>query len=836
MTGLHCRVVRAAVVGGALATAAAAGGAPTPPAAEVSRGVALHFEPNAGQTGPKVEFLARGPGYRLFLTATEAVLSLGGGAKGAPAGEGAGRGRRSRAKAGPSAVLRMRLVGARARPAIEGLDEQPGRSHYFMGSDPRRWRANVPHYARVRYRHVYPGIDLVFHGRGRSLEYDFVVAPGADSGRIRLGFEGARRIRVDARGRLAIDLGNGEVVQDAPLVYQEAEGVRKEIAGRYVIKGDRQVAFEVGPHDRTAALVIDPVLVYSTYLGGTGADTIGAMTLDDLGYVYVTGETDSPDFPTAASPPQGSLHAPPDVVISKLGPGSALIYSTYLGGNDDDGGFGIAVDGSGNAYVTGYTMSTNFPTAGTPSQPGSGGGIDGFVTKLGPTGSLVYSTYFGGSNSDWGSAVAVDGSGNAYLTGITGSSDFPTAGAPSQPAYGGGFTDTFALKLDSASARMYSTYLGGSDTEYGLRYSGIAIDGSGNAYVAGSTRSTNFPTAGTPSQGANAGGYDGFVTKLGPSSTRVYSTYLGGAADDYAYAIAVDAGGSAYVAGTTQSLNFPTAGTPSQGASGGGSDGFVTRLGGASARLLSTYLGGSGSDTPSGIAVHLNGYIYVAGETSSSNFPTSGDPLQTARAGGLDAFVTQMTGTSARGLSTYLGGAGDEFVNGGIKVDWSGNAFIAGYTASADFPTAGTPGQAGNAGGPRDGFVARIFEPTPGPPSNLYTVSPCRAIDTRDPLGRGPLQAGTERVLTITGKCDIPAGAKAVSVNVAVTDSTAGGNLRLFDAAILLPAISTINYSPGQARSNNAIVPLSTAGQLAARCAQPSGTAHLILDVNGYFQ
>jgi hypothetical protein len=730
----------------------------------------------------------------------------------------------------------MRVVGAPARPLIEGLEERPGRSHYFIGADPQRWRTDVPHYGRVRYRQVYPGIDLIFHGRGGRLEYDFVVAPGADPRHIRVAFEGARRTRVDASGRLVIDLGDGEVVQDAPLVYQEEAGVRTAVPGRYVVEGDREVAFEVGAYDPGRTLVIDPVLVYSTYLGGSGADTINTMALDTLGYVYLTGETDSPDYPTAGAPPQGGLNAAPDVVITKLGPDSDLIYSTYLGGSALDGGFAVAVDGSGNAYVTGYTTSTNFPLAGTPSQPSNAGGYDGFVAKLGVAGGLVYSTYLGGGNSDWGSAIAVDASGNAYVTGITGSINFPMAGVPSQPAYGGGFTDVFVTKLNSTSGRVYSTYLGGSNNEYDLRYAGIAVDGSGNAYVAGSTNSADFPLAGTPSQASNAGGYDGFVTKLGPGSGRVYSTYLGGSGDDYAYAIAVDAVGAAYVAGTTESVDFPVAGTASQAARAGGRDGFVTKLGGASTRLLSTYLGGTGDDTPSGIAVHLNGYIYVTGETSSTNFPTAGTPLQETLKGGRDAFVTQMSATSSRLLSTYLGGTGDEFVNGGIKVDWSGNAFIAGYTASTDFPTAGTPSQPANAGGLRDGFVARIFEPTPGPPARYYTVTPCRMLDTRTPSGRGPLNAGADRVFAVTDRCDVPVGAKGLSVNLAVTEPTAAGNIRVFDAAMLLPEVSMVNYSQGQTRSNNAVIPLGSSGQIAVRCTQASGTAHFILDVNGYFQ
>jgi hypothetical protein len=360
------------------------------------------------------------------------------------------------------------------------------------------------------------------------------------------------------------------------------------------------------------------------------------------------------------------------------------------------------------------------------------------------------------------------------------------------------------------------------------------VDGSGNAYVSGSTSSTNFPTAGTPSQAATAGDYDAFVTKLGPGSARLYSTYLGGSGADGAAGIALDALGNIYVAGFTASADFPTAGTPSQAAYAGGYyDAFVTKLGPASERLLSTYLGGSNSDWARGIAVDPYGFIYVWGDTGSVDFPTGGNPIQTAVAGGYEAFVTRMDSTSARTYSTYLGGTGNDFARGAV-VDGSGNAYIAGYTDSTDFPTAGTPFQPTLAG-IEDTFVAKIFEPTPA--SRYFTLSPCRVVDTRDAPSGGPaLAAGTDRVFTIAGACGVPATARAVSVNMAVTGATAAGNLRLYPAETTTPLVSSINYPAEQTRSNNAIISLNLAGKISVRCTQASGTAYFILDVSGYFE
>jgi hypothetical protein len=666
----------------------------------------LRFEANRGQTDPRVKFLSRGSGYTFFLTPEEAVLVL---RSRVPAAKGdktrpedALASVASREEPGRQTVLRMRMVGASPAPEVEGLDALPGKSHYFIGNDPKKWRTGVPSFAKVRYAGIYPGIDLVFHGSQRRLEYDFVVAPSADPEVIRLAWKGAKRLEVDSRGELVLHVPGGKVDHRAPVVYQVIDGSRREIQGSYVLRGKDEVGFRVAAYDRRRPLVIDPVLIYSTYLGGSDADWGWAIAVDGAGNAYVTGYTYSTNFPTA-SPLQGAYGGGScDVFVSKLNAlGSALIYSTYLGGSDADKGRGIAVDGAWNAYVTGSTSSANFPTV-SPLQAANAGSMDAFVAKLNAAGSaLVYSTYLGGSSNDSGQGIAVDGSGNALVTGQTQSSNFPTA-SPLQAGYAG-YGDVFVSKLNAAgSALVYSTYLGGGSVDGGY---GIAVDASGNAYITGQTRSTDFPTA-SPLQAANAGFYDAFVSKLNAAgSALVYSTYLGGGNAEDGDSIAVDGAGNAYVTGFTLSTDFPTA-SPLQAANAGSADVFVSKLNAAgSALVYSTYLGGSSSDYGGGVAVDATGNAYVAGRTESTNFPTA-SPLQAAKAGDLDVFVSKLNAAgSTLTYSTYLGG-GDFETGEDIALHASGTAYVTGYTASTDFPTA-SPLQAAN-GGDYDVFVTKI--------------------------------------------------------------------------------------------------------------------------------
>jgi len=679
----------------------------------------LRFEENKGQVDKRVRFLSRGQGYSLFLTPTEAVLSL----RTVVAGEKGKTGAKVDVKASAikykTAVLRMKLEGASKTPKMAGGDMLDGRSNYFIGNDQSKWHTGVANYKNVKYNAVYPGIDLLYYGTNqRTLEYDFVVSPGADPNEIGIVFDGASSFRIREDGALIIGMGDSEVVLKAPVSYQTIDGARVHVDSHFVLKGERRVAFAVDDYDVKEKLVIDPTLTYSTYLGGNGTDQGHGIVVDGSGNAYVTGWSQSTNFPTTASPIQGTYGGVRDAFVTKINAGgSAWAYSSYLGGTGDDIAYGIAVDGSGNAYVTGYTWSTNFPVISGAIQASHGGGAsDAFVTKINAAGSaLTYSTYLGGGGNDTGWGIAVDGSGNAYVSGDTVSTNFPTSASPIQGTFGG-VVDAFVTKINAVgSALIYSTYLGGSGDDSGL---GIAVDGSGNAYVTGKTDSPNFPTS-SPIQGTKGGALttsDAFVTKINAGGTAwSYSTYLGGNGNDAGWGIAVDGAGNAYVTGDTPSTDFPTA-SPIQGTNGGGGrDAFVTKVNAAGTALTySTYLGGSFRDYGKGISVDGSGTAYVTGYTASTDFPTK-SPIQGSHAGGTwDTFVTKVhAGGTALVYSTYLGGSNDDQGHG-IVVDGSGNAYVTGPTVSTNFPTK-SPIQ-GTFGGVVDAFVTKISAaavPTP---------------------------------------------------------------------------------------------------------------------------
>ncbi len=665
----------------------------------------LYFEVNQGQTDAQVKFLSRGRGYTLFLTPTEAVLVLRSRPSAISDKQSASTLQANMTDEPSQTVLRMKLVGSNPAPNVMGLDELPGKSNYFIGNDPKKWRTNVPTYARVRHKDVYPAVDLVYYGDQRQLEYDFVVSPGADPKAITLAFEGAEKLEIDDRGDLLLHTAGGEIRLHKPLIYQGINGAKQPIPGRYVLKDKHQVGFSVAAYDLSKPLVIDPVLNYSSYLGGSATDEGFAIAVDATGNAYVTGSTGSVNFPTTMGAFQTAFGGFKDAFVTKVNAaGSGLAYSTYLGGSLDDQGQSITVDSAGNAYLTGFTSSTNFPTA-SPVQASTGGGYDAFVAKVDPSGStLVYSTYLGGNSDDRGRGIAVDGTGNTYVTGRTFSANFPTTN-PLQAAFGGVF-DAFVTKLNAAgSALVYSTYLGGTNDDRGQS---IAVDTAGNAYVTGTTFSADFPTA-SPLQAAFGGDRDAFVTKVNSAgSVLVYSTYLGGSGRDEGHGIAVDSAGSPYVTGSTQSNNFPTA-SPLQAAFGGFFDAFVTKLNAAgSALVYSTYLGGTNDDRGQSIAVDTAGNAYVTGKTGSADFPTTSPFQSTHGLGGLDAFVTKVNSAgSALVYSTYLGGSGTDEGHG-IAVDASDNTYVTGKTDSTNFPTA-SPFQAVKASS-TDAFIAKIVD------------------------------------------------------------------------------------------------------------------------------
>jgi Beta-propeller repeat len=700
----------------------------------------IRFEPNVGQASARMEYVARGSGYTVGIGEQGVALSL------------------------RSALLRLRPVHAGARPQLRAERQQTSVSNYFIGNDRSKWHHNVANYAAVRYKRIYPGIDWVLYGNPRQLEYDFVVAPRADPGRIELGISGADSLTLADNGDLMVNMQGVTLRQLKPIVYQTAaDGSRHQIDGRYVLT-HQHVTFALGDYDHTRELIIDPTFVYSTYLGGDGFDRSTAIAADSEGNAYVVGSTSSTDFPTE-QPLQGSNleHNFSTAFIAKFNAaGTALIYSTYLGGsgsdrtgnlgfcgpassdnfgrgalipgNGGDGATAIAVDAAGNAYVAGFTSSSDFPTV-DPLQATNHAavnhGSNAFLAKLNAAGNaLVYSTYLGGSGAagalitgDSAAAIAVDGAGAAYVTGITMSADFPTLmpfqATNEEPA---GNPTAFVAKFNAAgNALVYSSYLGGSGGNSGAAVgdcaNAIAADGNGNAYVAGQTSSTNFPTAvafqsvnrslGSPNRGT------AFVTKLNSSgSALIYSTYLGGSAGDAALAVAADASGDAYVSGYTWSSDFPTSNAlqPQNATGGHGANAFVTKLNAAGSELIySTYLGGSTDEQANAIALDGTGNAYVVGSTYSNDFPVV-DPLQTmnlaASNNGNNAFISVLSPTgSTLEFSTYLGGSGSEVFHScpvgvvpcgtlydgdsaiAVAVDNSGNAYVTGITNSSDFPT-----------------------------------------------------------------------------------------------------------------------------------------------------
>jgi hypothetical protein len=715
----------------------------------------LTFERNQGQTDARVKFLARGSGYTLFLTPQEALLTF---TQPEPpftrsallAKSGSSRGKVVRATL---TVVHLRLTDANAAPAVTGLDRLSGNANYFIGDAPARWRTNIPTYAKVLYTDVYRDIDLVYSGGQGQLDYDFIVHPGANPRTIGIEFPGADSVKVDADGDLILRGASGVIRYEKPVVYQEINGVRRSISGGYLLIGPQRLGFQVGAYDPSRPLIIDPVLVYSTHLGGSlPSDDDGGtgIAVDSAGNAYVTGFTVSPDFPITPGAFQrahgGGVR---NTFVMKLNAtGTALVYSTYLGGSVDGVARAIAVDSSGNAYLTGSTDSPDFPTTPGAFQPAHTGAfaINAFVTKLNASGSaLVYSTYLGGGRADEGTGIAVDSAGNAYVTGVTNSPDFPTTPGSLRSTRRGP-RDAFVTKLNaSGSALVYSTYLGGGRADEGL---GIAVDSTGAAYVTGSTNSPDFPTTSGAFQSTRSGPRDAFVTKLNASGTAlVYSTHLGGSEHDGGSSIAVDIAGNAYVTGFTFSSDFPTTQRAFQSKLRGSENAFVTKLNATGTALVySTYLGGSDHDGGSGIAVDSTGNAYVTGDTNSPDFPTTSAALRSTLRGPRDAFVTKLNPAgTALVYSTYLGGSGvDE--GRSIAVDFAGNAYATGGTRSPNFPTtAGAPQTAYGpslpaGGGHNNAFVAKIAD---------VQLQPCPPPDQgecEEAVGQGEFDEGNGNV------------------------------------------------------------------------------------------
>lgn len=683
----------------------------------------LSFELNQGQTDEQVKFLSRGSGYSVFLNSGEVVTTL----RKPVVDEKSAKSQKPETTT--DAVLRMKFVGGNSQPVVTGLDELPGKVNYLIGNDPTKWNTEIPTYSKVKYTEVYPDIDAVFYGNQRNMEFDFIVAPGADPKVIELAFESADKIEVDEKGNLVLDIADGKIRLDEPYIYQEIDGNKQPVTGGYVLNPKSEtenpklptVGFRIDVYDATKPLVIDPILVYSTYLGGSGGESGNAIAVDAAGHAFVTGSTGSADFPTTVGSFQPNRRGSADVFVTKFyGDGSALVYSTYLGGSlNSESGTGITVDAVGNAYLTGQTFSPDFPTL-NALQPTFGGSSDAFITKLNPTGSaLIFSTFMGGSsgeNTNDGS-IAIDAAANVYVTGETNSFNFPSTQGAFQTTFGGGITDLFVAKLDGANfSLVYSTFLGGSNFDFPAH--GIGVDTTGNVYMAGYTVSNNFPTTPGAFQTTSGGDFDAVVVKLNPSgSALVYATFLGGQGTDLARGITVDTNNQAYITGGSRSTNFPT--TPgafqtTYRGGGGDYDVFVTKLNSTgSALIYSTYIGGTGpsanGDLAESVAVDSAGNAHLTGQTTSSDFPTA-NPFQLYR-GSSEAFVLKLNSAgSALIYSTYLGGSGQDGGNG-IALDQAGNAYVTGITDSLNFHVVNAF-QPRHGGSQFDAFVAKIADTT----------------------------------------------------------------------------------------------------------------------------
>lgn len=668
-------------------------------AAAAMKRLPLRFEANQGRTDGSVRYLAHASGYTLLVTDQGPSMRFAG-----------------------SKRLDLRLPGS--QPArIEGVGRSATRVDSFLGNR-ANWRAEIPTYDRVRYRDLYPGIDMVFYGRDNQLEYDLLLAPGADAGAIRLQFHGARRVSITPEGDLAIDAAGEHIVQRRPLIYQldPKTDTRREVGGRYTLVGRNTVALRLDPYDRTNQLVIDPIINYATYLGSPATDRISGVKLGPKGLLYVAGQTNTTEFPTTGSPFQSASAGNIDIFIAIFdtnpGAGYAIVYFSYLGGSSDDIANGMNVDPNGFVYLTGSTNSTNFPLAGVAIQStGAVSTTDAFVTKLQPfvegLDALWYSTYLGGTTgNDTGNSVVADDKDNIYVIGTTQSSDFPVSPGAYQAVLWNA-QDTFLSKISTEDGKLaYSTYLGGENNDEGRA---ILLAPNGLVYFASTTLSQYFPMAGFSYNGFSIGVQDVIIGIMDMSQagqqSLVYSTYFGGTGSDDVRGLSFDSKGNVLIAGYTLSTDLPVTGAALQTANAGNGDAYVAMFDLSqpfqSSLLYSTYLGGTGGDAAYDVEADSAGNLYVTGYTLSSNFPTTANAPQPKWGGGTNIFLTKfkpgVSGTAAISMSTYFGGT-SIYVPTGLSLGPDGTMYVGGY-AGGGLQTSDTATQIGYAGGVSDGFI-----------------------------------------------------------------------------------------------------------------------------------
>ncbi len=698
----------------------------------------FYFEANRGQSLGQFQFIANGRGCAYLLSPDEAVVAL---AKPAPRRSADRLSRRlnfESPEATPVRNVSFRLVGANQHAQGEGLDALPGRINYLLGNEPAGWQTEVPTYAKVRFPEVYPGVTLIYYGQERQLEFDFVVSPGADPSCIGFNIVGADELAVDQAGDLILKVDGEELRQHAPISYQVVDGQRAAVKSSYRLAGRDRVEFQLGTYDRAYTLVIDPVFNYATYFGGSGQDTAWDVAVDAEGAAYLAGATTSAQLLPRTVGYQtnynGGSTVGGDAFVAKLSPtGTNLVYLTYLGGALHDGVLALALDDGGNAYVTGFTGSSNFPTAGPLKTNISGTAnpklkvhpLEGFVTKLNSNGTaLVYSAFLGGDGVDEGIGISVDPLRRAYVAGFTESTNLPTTPNALQPSFGG-YQDGFVARINSAGdAFDYFTYLGGTNADY---VDGIAVDATGQAYLTGSTTSTNFwitnavqPQISNPSNTVTTNVVitgDAFVTKLTSAGHLVHSSYLGGDSTDVGFRIVADVAGNAYVVGSTWSSDFPVSTTNLTGTAWTNrayEDVFVTKVGpdGGTNWVYSVAFGGNGTDEGWDLRLDASGNVQIIGLTASTDFPTLNVPAggSTTNQGFTDALVASLNpdGTALDYSFYYGGGAGD--YGYAIEADPAGNLYIAGATTSTNLFALNAL-QSTFAGGGGDAFVAKLLVP-----------------------------------------------------------------------------------------------------------------------------
>jgi hypothetical protein len=684
-----------------------------PRATALLRSMPIAFEPNAGRWDRGVKFTARAGDYRILLSGRGVVFQ------------------------DSNHNFSVSPLHANPEAELSGDSPLPFRTSYFMGARPENWRKDVVNYSRVRYRAVYPGIDLVYYGSNRDLEYDFVVAPGADPNRIRLKFQGIDNMAVTADGDLVIRAGGARLVQRRPVVYQEQPGSpRREVHGKFKLLAKNVVGFTIAPYDRSIPLTIDPVLTYASLLGGSGGDAVVAAKIDKAGFVYLAGYVGNSDFVAVGDPYQAANKGGADIFVAKIDPNASgaasLVYFTYIGGSGQDIPTAMAIDGIGNVYVTGSTTSIDFPLAGTQPQSSLAGSTDAvlkqdaFVLKLFPAAggadALYYGTYLGGGGLDIGTGIDVDANGAIYVIGSTRSTDFPvTTNAYQSIEWGPG--DTFIAKIvpDSSTSLVYSSYLGGEALDEGRA---IAVTPAGDVYLAAETQSATFPLAGNSYRFEGSGGGDIVVFRMDLTKSGVdsllYTTYLGGTGLDDPRKLTLDAAGRVLLTGYTLSNDFEVTPDAYQSRLKGAANAFIVRLDlnapRASALSYATYLGGSGGDVAYDIATDASGAVYVTGYTVSTDFPTTTDALQQKAGGGIDVFLTKLklADPTAGALlySTYLGSTGVH-VGYGVAVTPDGNICVAGQTGARNISATSNSFQPSFAGGVSDGFVLLLSPNAP---------------------------------------------------------------------------------------------------------------------------